>query len=811
MPPSSIADYRRRTICYALAEGHCMRRTCTFNHHLVDPAELRWLIGVVEEEEEMRKVSEDHVYLVVEFTCASGKPDSGKWLVRICSGERVMLSRDPAFKLLSSELRYPMQAESPFLIRAVWDLAQRIFKESGVSLSLPHWESGDLAYTMCKKYEMKQPHDESKCHNRHDFIDFTDIEDKLLNSTRGSTCNSAGQCCVRFTYSLSPEAGFIWDITDRARGRAVVSESHDLSASVEALLEYLGHDYVNSELPAPLLGKSELPQHTTGSPHLPDKTHDEHLPNYSTLSGETNSPKSDGSAPTTQAFHDASDPDSAQRKVEELINSMRARPAPRTEKATAPPKGNVKEPIHATRLPSTSRDFVGVTPSAPPPPPPSAPPPPPSSAPPPPSSAPPPPSFAPPPLSPSAAATPTTSPPTKTKKQKQKKGKISEDQPKVAATVAGPASAGARGSVRPTAPLPLPLSSSPDLRVTYPAVETTAANISSTASHPMQDAAAPVSLKSNKSTAELAPLLKNSATHSAGVTSTVTQTVKPASPLPECTPVASQCRPTTTFRDTSSLPRQKIEIQHSTQAKDSPRQYAFGTTEWPISYSNRSSTPTPTTQKSTQPMASSSAYTQSNVQDSPVAGPSRLVHRSPVPAVDITRSAATRSQPAAKDEPKSLNTITYAGALHAACVFVPGCYCAMCSPKRRHLRPGHPSAVCSHPPHHRPRRGSFDEWCLTKHRDMADVQAFKDWLTRPDGRPRSNDPAIRQSLFVPSAGGSVYREECYIDWLAFHGRRLDDDDALKTWLDNPLVEDRVDDLWTTLKDLVKWALPGWIA
>ena len=112
-----------------------MRRTCTFNHHLVDPAELRWLIGVVDEEEEMQKVSEDRVYLVVEFTCVSGKPNSGRWLVRICDGARVVLSKDTAETLLSSSLRYPMQAESPFLIRAVWDLVRRIYKESGVSHS----------------------------------------------------------------------------------------------------------------------------------------------------------------------------------------------------------------------------------------------------------------------------------------------------------------------------------------------------------------------------------------------------------------------------------------------------------------------------------------------------------------------------------------------------------------------------------------------------------------------------------------------------------------------------------------------------
>ena len=92
---------------------------------------------------------------------------------------------------------------------------------------------------------MKQSHDESVCHNRHDLIDFTDIEDRLLKARHEGTGGS--ECCIRLTYSLSLEAGFVWDITDRASGHAVVSESHDLSTSIEALLEYLHHDYAISE------------------------------------------------------------------------------------------------------------------------------------------------------------------------------------------------------------------------------------------------------------------------------------------------------------------------------------------------------------------------------------------------------------------------------------------------------------------------------------------------------------------------------------------------------------------------------------
>lgn len=91
----------------------------------------------MEEEEEMRRIEKDRVYLVVEFTCVPGNPASGRWMVRLCNGgPRVALSSDPDMRQLSSELRYPMQAESRFLIRAVQDLMQRVFKKSGVSGSV---------------------------------------------------------------------------------------------------------------------------------------------------------------------------------------------------------------------------------------------------------------------------------------------------------------------------------------------------------------------------------------------------------------------------------------------------------------------------------------------------------------------------------------------------------------------------------------------------------------------------------------------------------------------------------------------------
>ena len=104
---------------------------------------------------------------------------------------------------------------------------------------------------MCKKYEMTQPHDESKCHNRHDLINVKEIEDKLLGGSHRSTDDSARPCCIQFTYSLSPDAGFVWAITDRARAHAVVSESHDLGVSITVLLEYLDQEYSSSEPSAP--------------------------------------------------------------------------------------------------------------------------------------------------------------------------------------------------------------------------------------------------------------------------------------------------------------------------------------------------------------------------------------------------------------------------------------------------------------------------------------------------------------------------------------------------------------------------------
>lgn len=91
---------------------------------------------------------------------------------------------------------------------------------------------------MCKKFETGQPHDAASCHDRHDLIDFKGVEDLLLYNHSGNDL-PAVRWCIRFAYSLSADAGFVWEIVDEVTDCPIVTESHDLATALNALLEYL--------------------------------------------------------------------------------------------------------------------------------------------------------------------------------------------------------------------------------------------------------------------------------------------------------------------------------------------------------------------------------------------------------------------------------------------------------------------------------------------------------------------------------------------------------------------------------------------
>lgn len=127
MPPSSLADYRRRTICHAFAERRCKRpQSCQFSHFLIDPVKLRWFVGEVEVYQGSENIPDDRPLLSLEFTWKRGVDDGGNWRVELHDGGPIRLAQNNVVRP-----SYPIFASSPYLLQALWTLEKRIYSLPG--------------------------------------------------------------------------------------------------------------------------------------------------------------------------------------------------------------------------------------------------------------------------------------------------------------------------------------------------------------------------------------------------------------------------------------------------------------------------------------------------------------------------------------------------------------------------------------------------------------------------------------------------------------------------------------------------------
>lgn len=122
MPPSSQADYRRRTVCHDLTLGRCSRRPCVFSHHLVDPLMLLDFVNETDDATALQSGSDEIVYLTLHFTCIRGDVNSGKWRVKVHGGITIRRSSNCTIQPYN-----PIQSESTFLPGALWDLEKKIY------------------------------------------------------------------------------------------------------------------------------------------------------------------------------------------------------------------------------------------------------------------------------------------------------------------------------------------------------------------------------------------------------------------------------------------------------------------------------------------------------------------------------------------------------------------------------------------------------------------------------------------------------------------------------------------------------------
>lgn len=266
MPPSSLADYRQRTVCQALIDhGRCRRGNCGFSHYLVDPSQLRRFAGNFDETEPPQDGSENLLCLTLDFTCTRGDASSGKWRVQVHGGVMICTYNDHRFQ--SSK---DLQVTSTSLPGALWALEKKICNmcEQGElrvcrprsellhtfdyqsNPTLQPWNPGKQRLTVCKKFEIGKAHDGASCRDRHDLINFKRVEDILLHDPgTGQNCT---RWCLRFTYSSSSDVGFAWEITDAVQNHSIVSESHDLAMAVNSLMEYLeSRLFINGAISAP--------------------------------------------------------------------------------------------------------------------------------------------------------------------------------------------------------------------------------------------------------------------------------------------------------------------------------------------------------------------------------------------------------------------------------------------------------------------------------------------------------------------------------------------------------------------------------